>query len=70
MGEDGAFVPPLVLVAGELESPFDEVETLEALVAAASPPAMADKKLKEAVEAIHEVFKMPWVQGQRAWWRG
>ncbi|HTN89769.1 MAG TPA: DUF2169 domain-containing protein [Sorangium sp.] len=63
VGEDGAFVPPLVLVAGELEFPFDEVETLKALVAAASPLAMADKKLKETVEAIHEVFKMPWVQG-------
>ncbi|XXT19366.1 DUF2169 domain-containing protein [Sorangium sp. So ce429] len=63
VGEDGAFVPPLVLVAGELEFPFDEVETLKALVAAASPLVVADKKLKETVEAIHEVFKMPWVQG-------
>ncbi|WP_437335242.1 DUF2169 family type VI secretion system accessory protein [Sorangium sp. So ce394] len=63
VGEDGAFVPPLVLVAGELELPFDEVETLKALVAAASPLVMADKKLKETVEAIHDVFKMPWVQG-------
>ncbi|XXX82819.1 DUF2169 domain-containing protein [Sorangium sp. So ce134] len=63
VGEDGAFVPPLVLVAGELEFPFDEVETLKALVAAASALVMADRKLKETVEAIHEVFKMPWVQG-------
>lgn len=63
VGEDGAFVPPLVLVAGELEFPFDEVETLKALVAAASPLVTADKKLKETVESIHEVFKMPWVQG-------
>lgn len=63
VGEDGAFIPPLVLVAGELEFPFDEVETLKALVAAASPLVTLDKKLKDTVDAIHETFKMPWVQG-------
>ncbi|EYF01096.1 Hypothetical protein CAP_8654 [Chondromyces apiculatus DSM 436] len=63
IGDDGAFTPPLALVAGELELLFDEVETLKALVAAVSPLAVRDKRLKDAVDAIHEAFKMPWVQG-------
>ncbi len=63
VGEDGAFIPPLVLIAGELEFPFDEVETLKALVAASSPLVALDRKLKETVDAIHEAFNMPWVQG-------
>ncbi len=37
IGEDGAFNPPLVLVAGQLELPFDEVEELKATVAAVTP---------------------------------
>jgi hypothetical protein len=62
VGEDGTFAPPLALVGGDLELPFDEVETLKATVAAVTPLASTDRKIKETIESIHELFKLPWVQ--------
>jgi len=61
--DDTVFVPPLVLVAGELEFPFDEVETLKATLAAVSPFAATDKKLKETVDMVNELLQTPWIQG-------
>jgi hypothetical protein len=61
--EDGTFVPPLVLVAGELEFPFDEVETLKATMAALTPLASGDKKLKETLDTTEELLKTPWLKG-------
>ena len=57
--EEGAFEPPLCLVAGELEIMFDEVATLKLLVAAAGPLAPGDKRLKEIIDQAGEVMKTP-----------
>jgi hypothetical protein len=61
--EDGTFVPPLVLAAGELEFPFDELETLKATMAALSPLASGDKRLKETLDTTEELLKTPWLKG-------
>lgn len=61
--EDGMFVPPLVLLSGELAFPFDELETLKATLAAVTPFARADNKLKEIVEVAREATQTPWLQG-------
>jgi hypothetical protein len=53
--EDGKLVPPLELVAGELVFPFDELETLKAHVAMATPFSVGDEKLR-AVLAIAKEF--------------
>ena len=50
VNEDGVLEPRLIVVAGDLELPFDEVETLKVLTSAAAPLAMADKKLKETLD--------------------
>ena len=59
MTEDGAFEPLLVVAAGELEALFDEAETLRLLIAAASPLAPGDKRLKEVLDQAGEVMKTP-----------
>jgi hypothetical protein len=60
----GGLTPPLVLVAGELEPAFDEVEALSAALAAAAPFAVgSDKKLKDAFDQVTESLKSSWVQG-------
>ncbi|MRG96385.1 DUF2169 family type VI secretion system accessory protein [Polyangium spumosum] len=61
--EDGTFVPPLVLVAGDLEFPFDELETLKANMAALAPLASGDKALKEQLDTTEELLKTPWLKG-------
>jgi hypothetical protein len=53
--EDRKLVPPLELVAGELVFPFDELETLKAHVAIATPFSAGDDKLR-AVLAIAKEF--------------
>lgn len=60
--ESGRFEPPLVLVSGQLELPFDELETLKATVAVVTPLAAGDKNLKEAVDGAHEFLKIPWLK--------
>ncbi|MFO0761710.1 MAG: DUF2169 domain-containing protein [Byssovorax sp.] len=61
--EDGTLVPPLVLLAGDLDFPFDEVETLKATMAALSPIATGDKALKDALATADELLKTPWSKG-------
>jgi hypothetical protein len=51
--------PALVLVTGTLELCLDEVKMLEAVVAAASPLASSDKKLKETLDVATEALKSP-----------
>lgn len=63
MEDEEGFIPPLVLVEGELTLHFDELETLKATLAAVSPHLGGDPRLKEVVDQVSEVFKMPWVQG-------
>ncbi|MBK9261954.1 MAG: DUF2169 domain-containing protein [Polyangiaceae bacterium] len=60
--ERGIFQPPLLLLRGELSFPFDEVETLKATVAAVTPLAAGDKKLKETIDAVTELMRTPWLQ--------
>ncbi|UQA56822.1 DUF2169 family type VI secretion system accessory protein [Polyangium aurulentum] len=55
----GKFVPPLLLLAGELSFPFDERETLKAMVAVATPIASADEALKNALREAREFLAMP-----------
>ncbi len=48
------FIPPLLLLAGELSFPFDERETLKVAVAIASPLAATDEALKTAIREAKE----------------
>ena len=57
--DDGLLDTPVVMVAGDLEISFDEVETLKLHLAGATPLAGADKKLKETVDLAAEVQKTP-----------
>ncbi len=59
LNDDGMLEPPLCVVAGELELPFDEVETLKVLTSAATPLAMGDKKLKETLDLANEALGTP-----------
>jgi hypothetical protein len=60
--EDGTFVRPLVVLAGDIAFPFDELETLKATVTAVTPLIAGDKKLKETVDTVNELLKTPWLQ--------
>jgi hypothetical protein len=59
LNDDGVLEPPLCLVAGEFELPFDEVETLKVLTSAATPLATGDKKLKETLDLANEAMGTP-----------
>jgi len=61
--EDGVFVPPLVLIAGELSLPFDEVETLKATIAAVTPLIGADARLQSAVDTAQKLLQTSWLNG-------
>jgi hypothetical protein len=63
ISDDGKFDPPLVLLAGELELPFDELETLKATAAALAPFAAGDPKLKEQLDAVGELLATPYLSG-------
>lgn len=58
--ESGAFSPALVIVTGELQLTFDEIESLKAYITAATPIASADKRLREAVDSATEALKSSW----------
>ncbi|MEZ4302368.1 MAG: DUF2169 domain-containing protein [Polyangiaceae bacterium] len=62
--EDGAFEPPLVLLSGEMELPFDEMETLKATVTLLTPlfaplAAADNKKPKELLDAASQFLTTP-----------
>ncbi len=57
--EDGKFVPQLVLLAGELQLPFDELETLKATVTTVSPLVGQDESLRASVDAGKDFLKTP-----------
>ena len=59
--DDGTFVPPLVLVSGELFFPFDELETLKATVTAVTPLVAGDKRLKDTLDVVNELLQTPWL---------
>jgi len=58
---DGRFVPTLMLLNGELHFEFDEVETLKATIAAATPFANADDELKKSIDAAQQFLSTPGV---------
>lgn len=59
INDDGVLEAPLCLVNGELEFPFDDVETLKVLTSAAAPLATVDKKLKETIDLANEAQGTP-----------
>ena len=58
--DEGAFAPPLAVVAGELTFCFDEREALKATVTSVAPLASGDKKLRELVAEATEALKGEW----------
>jgi len=56
---DGRFLAPLVLLSGELSTPFDEVEALKATLTTVMPLAGNDENLRAAVEIAKEFLKLP-----------
>lgn len=63
VNQRGRFTPPLALTGGELRFPFDEVETLKAMIVAMTPFLGSDKRLKEMVDSMTELLKTPYLQG-------
>jgi hypothetical protein len=57
--DDGKFVSPLLLVAGELHFHFDELETLKATVTTAAPFAAGDELLSSAIEDARRFLSAP-----------
>ncbi|HRI64792.1 MAG TPA: DUF2169 domain-containing protein [Polyangium sp.] len=56
----GRFVPPTVLVSGEIELPFDEFEALKAAMSTALPlVTTADEQLSTAVATAKEFVQTP-----------
>jgi hypothetical protein len=54
--DDGKYVPPFVLVAGEVRLPFDEIAMLRATVALASPFSAGDEPLRAAIADAREIL--------------
>lgn len=60
MRKDGKFVPQMVLLAGHLITPFDELERLKATLTTVQPLMREeDEDLKSAVEHAREFLGMP-----------
>jgi hypothetical protein len=60
VGEGGKFAPPIVLLAGEVEIPFDELEALKVAMSTATPLATpADEQLRASVAAAKEFVQVP-----------
>jgi hypothetical protein len=57
--DDGRLVQPLVLVAGELVFPFDELEALKATISAAAPYAGADLEARAILDLAKEFLGSP-----------
>lgn len=58
-GQEGAFVPPIVLTEGELRPSFDEVKRLELLVALLTPLCRGDDKLRTELDEVSKLFDNP-----------
>ncbi|MEZ4299387.1 MAG: hypothetical protein R3B70_30835 [Polyangiaceae bacterium] len=57
--EDGKFVPPLVLLSGEIAFSFDELELLRATVITVGPLASAEEPLKAALDTARDFLSTP-----------
>lgn len=58
MRDDGRFYGPIVLIAGDLQMPFDELKTLEATVTTVTPLLGNDESLRGSVEVAKEFLKL------------
>jgi hypothetical protein len=59
-GRGGKLVPPLVLLAGEVELPFDELSALRVAASTAAPLVTAgDEALRAALEAADKLLGRP-----------
>ena len=58
-GREGAFVPPIVLIEGELRPSFDELKELEVLVALLTPLCRGDDKLRTELDEVNKLFDNP-----------
>ena len=56
---DGRFAAQLLLVAGELRFDFDELQTLKAVISAATPFTANDEELKRRVDAAARFLATP-----------
>jgi hypothetical protein len=61
VGDDGRLRAPLVVLTGELRFPFDALDSLKALVGAASPLAAAGTPLGEALDRAGALLASPFV---------
>jgi hypothetical protein len=57
--EDGKFVPPFLLIAGEARFPFDEMSTLKATLSIVTPFATGDEPLKMTIADAREFLRTP-----------
>ncbi len=57
--DDGRFVPPFLLLAGEVRFVFDDLAALRATVSLASPFAAGDEPLKLAIADARELLATP-----------
>jgi hypothetical protein len=61
--DDGKFVPPLMLVTGDIVFPFDEAEMLKTYVTAATPLASSDDHLKSSIALAKEFLSVSGLAG-------
>jgi hypothetical protein len=60
IGEHEELIPPILLLASELELPFEEIEVLKAAMSAAVPlVASADERLKAALTIARDFLQTP-----------
>lgn len=59
ISDGGALVPELILLSGEIELPFDEVEAMKLLIEAAAPLARGDARLAETLELATAMARTP-----------
>jgi hypothetical protein len=57
--DDGKLVSPLLLAAGELQLPFDEIETLRATVTTVTPLAGNDENLRASIDIAKQFLAIP-----------
>jgi hypothetical protein len=57
--DDGKLIPPLLLVAGELQLPFDEIETLRATVTTVTPLQGNDENLRASIDVARQFLAIP-----------
>jgi hypothetical protein len=57
--DDGKLVSPLLLASGELQLPFDEIETLRATVTTVTPLAGNDENLRASIDIAKQFLAIP-----------